>query len=82
MATSLKRFLSTLTCAEYSGIEKSNSDVIKSIIAVTASHKLISDSDKGKFMHLNPERSYTALLSSIRLVTLAASLLRQLCLML
>jgi hypothetical protein len=53
MAISLKRFLLIITRAEYSGEEYNNSDAIKSIIAVTASHKLISGNDKGKFIRLN-----------------------------
>ena len=44
------RRLSRTILAEYSGDENINSEVIRSIIAVTASHKLISDIDKGKIM--------------------------------
>ena len=46
---------------EYSGEEYNNSDAIRSIIAVTASHKLISDIDKGKinqFPTLNEIKHY------------------------
>jgi hypothetical protein len=47
-----KRRLSRTILAEYPGDENSSSEVIRSIIAVTASHKLISDIDKGKIMVL------------------------------
>lgn len=50
VATNLKRFLSITSRAEISGREYMSSDVINSIIAVKASHKLISDTDKGKFI--------------------------------
>ena len=45
-----KRRLSRTILAEYSGDEYSNSEAIRSIIAVTASHKLISDIDNGKII--------------------------------
>jgi hypothetical protein len=61
-ATSLKRFLSIVILAEISGNEYRSSDVIRSIIAVTASHKLMSDNDKAKFMGLNLARYDTTLL--------------------
>jgi hypothetical protein len=35
---------------EYSVEEDSSSDVIKRMIAVTASHRLMSDIDRGKFI--------------------------------
>ena len=73
MATSLKRFLLIMILAEYSGKEYNNSDVIKSIIAVTASHKLMSDSVKGKFITLNLARYDTKLLWSSRQEPLAVS---------
>jgi len=62
MATSLNLFLLIIILVEYSGKEYNNSDVIKSMIAVTASHKLISDNDKGKFIGLNLARCDTTLL--------------------
>ena len=79
MATSLKRFLLIIIRAEYSGKEYNNSDVIKSMIAVTASHKLISDNDKGKFIDLNLARGDTTLLWSSRQETPVASELLQFC---
>lgn len=48
--TILKRFLSTAIREENWGNEYSNSDVTRSIIAVNANHKLMSDNDMGKFM--------------------------------
>lgn len=80
MATSLNRFLLIIARAEYSGKEYSNSDVIKSIIAVTASHKLISDIDKGKFIRLNLARYDTTLLWSNRQEKAVASELLRFCL--
>jgi hypothetical protein len=53
-ADSLKRFFSIMIRDECPGDEYNNSDVIKSIVAIAASHKLISDNDKGKFIRLNP----------------------------
>lgn len=50
-ATSLKSFLSIIIRVEYLGDEYNNSDVTRSIMAVIASHKLMSDSDKGKFIN-------------------------------
>lgn len=51
-AKSCKRFRSiTMFCA-YSVEEESSSEVIKRIIAVTASHKLISNIERGKFISL------------------------------
>jgi len=47
-----KRRLSKTILAEYPGDENSNSEVMSSMIAVTASHKLISDIDSGKIMVL------------------------------
>jgi len=52
-AAILKRFLSIMILAEISDSEYRSSEVTRSIMAVTASHKLISDSDKGKFMGLS-----------------------------
>ena len=72
-ATILKRFLSIAIRAEYFGDEYNNSDVIKSIIAITASHKLISDNDKGKFIYLNLALCGTTLLWPNRLETPFAS---------
>jgi len=48
-ATSLRRFFSITIFLEYSVDENSISDVIRRIIAMTASQRLISDTDKGKF---------------------------------
>ena len=64
MATNLKSFLSMAIRAEYLGDEYNNSDVISSIMAVIASHKLMSDSDRGKFIYLNLKRFDTTLVSS------------------
>ena len=47
-----KRRLSRTILAEYSGDENSSSEVIRRMIAVTASHKLTSDIDRGKIMVL------------------------------
>jgi hypothetical protein len=47
-ATSLRRFFSITMFLEYSDEEESNSDVIKRIIAITASQRLMSDTDRGK----------------------------------
>ena len=51
-ATILKRFLSIAIRAEYFGDEYNSSDVIRSIMAVIASHKLMSDRESGKYMML------------------------------
>jgi hypothetical protein len=79
MATSLNRFLLIIILAEYSGNEYNNPEVIKSIIAVTASHKLISDNDKGKIIDLNLAPCDTTLLWSSRQETLVVSELLQFC---
>jgi hypothetical protein len=47
-----KNCLSTAILAENSGDEYSNSEVVRSIIAVTASHKLISDKLSGKIIEI------------------------------
>jgi len=49
-ATSLRRFFSITMFLEYSVEEDSSSDVIRRIIAVTASQRLMSDIDRGKFI--------------------------------
>ena len=49
-AASLSRFLSMLILFEYSGDALRSSEVTRSIIAVKASHRLMSDSVRGKFM--------------------------------
>lgn len=49
-ATSLKRFLSITIFWEYSVGEASNSDVIKRIIAMTASQRPMSNIERGKFI--------------------------------
>jgi hypothetical protein len=64
--TSLKRCLLIVILAD-SCNEYNNSDVIKSIIAVTASHKLMSDNDKGKFICITLAPSYTTLVWLIHL---------------
>lgn len=51
-AISLRRFFSTATSDRYFVEEKSSSEVIKSIIAVTASHKLRSDTVSGNLILL------------------------------
>jgi hypothetical protein len=48
IATIRKRFLSMATLAEYPSDAYNNSEVIRSIIAVTASHKPMSDDHIGK----------------------------------
>jgi hypothetical protein len=68
-AAILKRFFSILIRAEYSDDECNNSDVIKSIMAINASHRLISDNDKGKFIFINLARCGTTLLLSNHLGT-------------
>jgi hypothetical protein len=51
-----------MTLAEYSGDECNNSEVIRSIIAIAANHKLMSDNDNGKYMGIvNSARSGTEL---------------------
>jgi hypothetical protein len=49
-AAILRRFLSIRILPEYSDEEYSISEVIKTTIAMKASQRLISDSDKGKFI--------------------------------
>jgi hypothetical protein len=49
-ALNLSKCLSSTTRAAYPGDEFNSSEVISRIIAVTASHKLISEIDKGKIM--------------------------------
>lgn len=49
-ATSLNRFFSITMFPEYPVEEDSSSEVIRRIIAVTASHRLTSDIDNGKFI--------------------------------
>jgi hypothetical protein len=56
MATSLIRVLSIRILLEYSGDELRSSEVTRSIIAVTASHRLISESVRGKYMYITIER--------------------------
>jgi hypothetical protein len=53
-AANRKIFLSTITLEEYSGEEHNNSEVTRSIIAITASHKLTSYKDKGKIIKHQP----------------------------
>jgi hypothetical protein len=78
-AAILKRFLSIIILAEISGSEYRSSDVIKSIIAVTASHKLISDNDKGKLICITLARCDTTLLWLSRQETRFVSELLQSC---
>lgn len=49
-ATSLRRFFSITIFLEYPVEEDSSSDVINRIIAMTASQRLMSDTDRGKFI--------------------------------
>jgi hypothetical protein len=49
-AISLSRLMSMTMFLEYFVEDDSNSDVISSMMAVTASHRLKSDMDRGKFM--------------------------------
>lgn len=49
-ATSLRRFLSITMFLECSVEEDSSSDVIRRMIAMTASQRLTSDMDRGKFI--------------------------------
>lgn len=46
--TSLRRFLSTKMFEEYSAVEASNSEVTSSMMAITASQRLMSELDSGK----------------------------------
>jgi hypothetical protein len=46
-AINLRFFLSITMFAEYSVDDESNSDVVKSIIAITANQRPMSDKDKG-----------------------------------
>lgn len=47
-AASLRRFLSIMMFPEYPVEEDTSSDVVKRMIAMTASQRLTSDMDKGK----------------------------------
>ena len=78
-ATSLKRLLLIETLEEYSGSEYSNSDVIKSTIAVAASHRLMSDKDKGRIIVVILALYYTKRLLLSRQGTLDVSELSQFC---
>jgi hypothetical protein len=49
-AASLRRFLSIMMFPEYPVEEDTSSDVVKRMIAMTASQRLTSDMDKGKFI--------------------------------
>jgi hypothetical protein len=49
-ATSLRRFFSTTMFLEYSAEEDSSSEVVNKIIAITASQRLKSDIERGKFI--------------------------------
>lgn len=49
-ATSLRRFFSITMFLEYSPEEDSSSEVIKRMIAMTASQRLMSDIGSGKFI--------------------------------
>jgi hypothetical protein len=48
-ATSRRRFFSIIIFLEYSVAEDISSEVISILIAITASHRLMSDTDIGKF---------------------------------
>ena len=72
-AANLKGFLSMAIRAEYLGDEYNSSDVIRSIMAVIASHKLMSENDRGKFISLNLKRFDTTLVSSNHLASHFAS---------
>lgn len=50
IAISLSRVFSMTIFLKYSAWEDNNSEVMSRIIAVTASQRLMSDVDKGKFM--------------------------------
>jgi len=52
-AMSLRRFFSSMMLREYVVEEASSSEVIRSMIAVAASQRLMSDSVSGKCMLLN-----------------------------
>ena len=54
-AASRTRVLSTRILLEYSGELRINSDVVRRIIAVTASQRPTSDIVNGKFILLTPE---------------------------
>lgn len=49
-ATILRRFFCIMMLLKYPIAEDINSDVISRIIAITANHRLMSDSDIGKFI--------------------------------
>jgi hypothetical protein len=49
-ATSLRWFFSITTFLEYSVEEDSSSEVINRMIAMTASQRLMSDVERGKFI--------------------------------
>ena len=49
-ATSLRRFFSMTIFPEYPVEEDSSSEVIKRMIAMKASQRLMSDTDRGKFI--------------------------------
>jgi len=49
-AVILRRFFSIMILLEYSVGEDSSSDVIRRMIAVIASQRLMSDIDRGKFI--------------------------------
>jgi hypothetical protein len=50
IATSRRRFLSITTFPECSVAEDNISEVMSKMMAMTASHRLMSDIDMGKFM--------------------------------
>jgi len=50
----LKRVFSITTFPECS-VDEISSEVIKSMIAITASHRLMSDKDRGKFISNLPQ---------------------------
>jgi hypothetical protein len=50
IAVSLRRFFSITMSLRSSVEDESSSDVISSIIAMTASQRLMSDIDRGKFI--------------------------------
>ena len=50
-ATNLSRFLSTGISCDNFGEANRSSDVINSMMAVAASHRLMSDADKAKFIY-------------------------------
>jgi len=57
MAAIRKNCLSITILVAYSGDAYSNSEAVRSIIAVTASHKLISDKLKGKNTASHPKKN-------------------------